>query len=164
MNEEGTTPQAAFLDTKEYRRFAEFCEACRTSRYIGLCYGPPGLGKSFSAWNYARWNLVQEHFPGRFYDTSRLAYIEGTIVSTVVANAARISPQLRECRSILYTPSITNTPKRVGQEIHAVRLALSHLVEATKPPSESEPLLYHAPTDPTELLIVDETDRLKTMS
>ena len=41
MNEEGTTPQAAFLDTKEYRRFAAFCEACRTSRYIGLCYGPP---------------------------------------------------------------------------------------------------------------------------
>lgn len=132
--------------------------------YIGLCHGLPGVGKSFSAWHYAQWNLIEEHFPGRFYDTPRLAYIEGTIARTVVDNAARISPRLRECRSVLYTPSVTNTPKRVGQEIRAVRLALSHLIEATKPSSESEPLLYRTPTDPTELLIVDETDRLKTLS
>ena len=164
MNNEETMAQAAFLETKEYRRFAEFCDACRTSRYIGLCHGRPGVGKSFSAWHYARWNLIEEHFPGRFYDTPRLAYIEGTIASTVVANAGRISPQLRECRSALYTPSVTNTPKRVGQEIHAVRLALSHLVKATQSPSSDELFLYRAPTDPTDLLIVDETDRLKTLS
>jgi len=59
---------------------------------------------------------------------------------------------------------MTNTPKRVGQEVHALRLALSHLVDATRPKPEHEHPLYRMVTDPTELLIVDETDRLKTAS
>lgn len=162
MNEEGTVPQVTFLDTKEYRRFAEFCDACRTARSIGLCYGPPGVGKSFSAKHYAQWHLVEAHFPARFYDTSRIASIEGTIARTVASLTSQVSPELRNCRSVLYTPSVMNTPKRVEQEVRALRLALSHLVDATKP--EYEPLRYHPVPDPTELLMVDETDRLKTAS
>jgi DNA transposition AAA+ family ATPase len=164
MNKEGTAAPAPFLETKEYRRFAEFCDACRTAHYIGLCYGPPGVGKSFSAKHYAQWHLIEDYFPERFYDTSRLSYIEGTIASTAASLASQVSPELRTCRSVLYTPSMMNTPKRVEQEVRALRLALSHLVEATKPKPEYEPLLYHPIPDPTDLLIVDEADRLKTAS
>jgi DNA transposition AAA+ family ATPase len=171
MNNDG---QGTFLETREYRRFAEFCDTCRRHRYIGLCHGVPGVGKTLSAWHYAQWQHVQPYFPERFYDRRHLTYIERVIADTVAAIGAPLPPALRACRCVLYTPSVTNTPKRVEQEIRALRLALSYLVDASLNPPTPEPVSATAAeawpalmplrdvADVTELLIVDEADRLKT--
>lgn len=156
--------QVTFLETLEYRRFAEFCDACRQYRYIGLCYGLPGVGKTLSAWHYAQWDLIKTYFPERFYDAYRPQYIEKIITETIATNLVPLLPEIRSCRSVLYTPAVTNTPKRIEQEIQALRLALSYLVDAIHPePKRGQEHVFHrALIDPTDLIIVDETDRLKT--
>ncbi|MBA6033567.1 hypothetical protein H2625_13935, partial [Staphylococcus aureus] len=43
------TKNQNFIETKEYKRFAEFCDACIKYQYIGICYGQPGVGKTLSS-------------------------------------------------------------------------------------------------------------------
>ena len=70
----------------------EFCEARRRYRYIGLCHGPPGVGKTLSAREYARWDLL-EPLLSRF----------------VLGDEPPVG--VDDCNTVLYTPEVANTPR-----------------------------------------------------
>jgi DNA transposition AAA+ family ATPase len=174
-----------FLVTSEYRRFAEFCDACRHYRYIGLCYGPPGVGKTLSARHYADWDRF-EVLPSVWQaDDKALAAFAGA-------------------DAVLYTPEIVNSPSTVAtgvrnlcttlasiqQEPHrrteqaAVRARAREEEQRSRelllegdwfapPPDEEKPAprIFATPVvprrlslAPARLILVDEADRLKVAS
>ncbi len=135
-----STSTLNFLITKEYRRFEEFCNACRRYRYIGICYGPPGVGKTLSARYYARWDLFEGRDP---FDGQAL-----------------VPRELAECRTLFYTPSVTNSPRQIRDDIEAGWLLLKALVCK----AECDPAEFPDYRDCCELIIVDEADRLKIAS
>ena len=134
----------AFVETKEYRRFAEFCDACRQYRYIGLCFGPPGVGKTLSARHYARWEELEPVLTTQRYAIEPPAHSE-----------------FAACRTVVYTPSMTTTPKRLESELHQLRFSLHFTVEAARHAGEDDPAFVSFDDRWTELVIVDEADRLK---
>jgi len=103
---------ADFVVTHEHQRFAEFCDACRRYRYIGVCYGAPGVGKSLSAQHYANWFPLQ-------------AYVSSTMTSA--ADLATVAGST----TVFYTPDVVNAPRRIAQDIAIQRHQLRMLaVEA----------------------------------
>lgn len=91
-----------FVFTSQYERFREFCLACEKNRYIGLCYGPPGVGKSLSARFFTSWDDVERFNP---------AMIEPALLIDLRDRFSKPSP-------ILYTPSVSNSPRQVNDGIN----------------------------------------------
>lgn len=184
---EGAPARVAFVETVEHRRFVEFCDACRHYRYIGLCYGSPGVGKTLSARRYADWDALVSVGVHQMTDAQVRA--------------------LGVPASLFYTPGVVNTPRSVGEDLgHGRRLlhqiaresvhrtyreaisalyedyqrqcdtwfyrvrreGSSQLVPPEKPNdttlirecSEAEAAI----PEPTRLILIDEADRLKMAS
>src|SRR4029450_1547676 len=102
---------ADFMVTKEHRRFAEFADAVRRDRYIGLCYGPPGVGKTLSARQYAGWDIV-----GPFLQAFRPLDVP-------------VPQQAMPNRTIIYTPKVHTTAHIVDKEITFLHERLSWGIE-----------------------------------
>jgi DNA transposition AAA+ family ATPase len=146
-DEQPSTCPPEFLITKEYRRFAEFCDACRRDRYIGVCHGSAGVGKTLSARYYAHWDQLQP-----------LLGLE-PLLRDHVSNLERPA-ELASWRTIVYTPAVLVSPKRVEREIGRLCSLLNWRIEAALHPDEELP----PPTQAyTELILIDEADRLKVL-
>ena len=112
-----------FVVTTEHRRFAEFCDACRQYRYIGLCYGAPGVGKTLSARLYANAVLLET-----WLSSHSMLIPEGATVP--------------DHTTVFYTPEVVNTPRHIEQSIQTKRHQLRLLaVEAWL---ENQRCLYQA--------------------
>jgi DNA transposition AAA+ family ATPase len=135
---------AAFQITKQHRRFVEFADAVRRHRYIGACYGAPGLGKTLSARTYAAaddWDRWELH---RYSRDSML-------------------PQsLLNSRTAIFTPYVTITARQLRNEvIHRVAVLSGDIERSFNPlwdPFDDIRLESDSRTE----LIIDEADRLKT--
>src|SRR5438093_1111954 len=102
-------PGAAFVETREYRRFREFCDARRRYRYTGLCYGPPGVGKTLSARHYADWGRVASADP-------------------YAGRAAFRSDEVPGHGCVVYTAAVVNSPRRIEDEIARLRRKVRDLI------------------------------------
>jgi hypothetical protein len=181
-NATGTSSDESFVETLEYKRFVEFCDACRQYRYIGLCFGPPGVGKTLSAIRYSRKEIIDKVDPW----TAELS----------------IEPLLD---TVIYTPSVINSPSRIDHDIRRQREMLAGFArrplrreaqaalsvlrardESHRKANLDKPLQKRievsslkptylevfadfaarekAMADPTTLLLIDEADRLRMTS
>jgi DNA transposition AAA+ family ATPase len=134
-----------FIITKEHRRFIEFCDACRRYRYVGLCYGPPGVGKTASARKYAHQDLFDH------------------LVTSYRMLDLPVFPEALESTTLLYTPSVTHSPSRLEKDIAVGRRQLNDLHYWMRDAMDRK-VVHDLPTgtpEATELIIVDEADRLK---
>ena len=136
---------STFIVTKEHRRFVEFCDACRRYRYIGLCYGAPGAGKTVSARTYAHQDQI-EHL----LTNCRLLDLPSV-------------PDVLQCTTMFYTPAVANSPGRLEKDISEGRKQLSDLHYWMQGTLEKK-VVHVLPlktSEVTELIIVDEADHLK---
>ena len=183
-----TDATTAFVETREYRRFREFCDACRRYRYIGLCHGSPGVGKTLSARHYANWDLVARYEGDKPGTGVTLEDVRGSCIvfytaPVVVTSPGRIPNEIGSLCSRLRDLVLDDIRREERPRLRAVQQEVNELYEHhrltgencyTVPPEEvsrrkDEYLRAHrvlsererTQADPTELIVIDEADRLK---
>ena len=135
---------AHFQVTKQHRRFVEFADAVRRHRYIGACFGAPGLGKTLSARTYGAADDWDRWINDR--------YTRRTALPLPVAAS----------RTAVLTPYVGVTPRQLFHDLHYRADILDTDVRWLAQP-DYDPELDWDPQEPshTQLLIIDEADRLK---
>lgn len=134
-----------FQATREHRRFTEFADAVRAHHYIGLCWGPPGVGKTLSARHYAGtddWEQWQSIF------TDDLGPIPDRVLTA---------------RTAFFTPTVSATVREIDRGLPRACQQISYALDYAEHGIVA-PYIHSQSRSSgrTELLIIDEADRLKT--
>jgi hypothetical protein len=135
----------AFIAMKKHRRFTEFADSARKHRYIGLCYGPAGVGKTPSARRYARWDIAKPLLVT--WGTRKPS--DATVYAALAQNPA-----------VFYTPTVCSPFGELHSDI--ARLTTRVDVCIGEHVHRKETIRTGITVDLAELLIVDEAERLST--
>ncbi|MGG0418708.1 AAA family ATPase [Priestia aryabhattai] len=133
-----------FIETKEYKRFAEFCDACIKYQYIGICYGLPGVGKTLSARQYAQWDYVEMQID---YEKSECM-------------GAYADEKILDCHTLFYTAPPVSAAK-LTSTIHIMGVRFHTVKDAYRVRIGEKELNTSSALEGIRLIIVDEIDRLK---
>ena len=137
--------EGAFIVTKEHRRFVEFARAVRQHRYVGLCFGAAGVGKTLSARRYAEWDVAEPLLVGW---------------GPREPSDAKVYAALARSRTVFYTPAVL-CPFRelrgdLAKLVNRVGICIDSHVH------RDEAVRTGLKPNPAELLVVDEAERLST--
>ncbi len=133
-----------FITTKEHRRFVEFADTVKRDRTIGICYGSAGIGKTISAWRYARWEKAEP--------------LLSTWGPRDTEAEQSINAALASARTVVYTPYAGTAVRRIHDDVKQLTIRANICIhDHIKPPTSG----YSASRrDFVELLIIDESERL----
>lgn len=140
------TKKQKFIETKEYKRFAEFCDACIKYQYIGICYGQPGVGKTLSSRYYTNWDIIENQVNHRGWKdlanktTDDILSVDKIFYTAPAEKQTRLSSDLHSINGSI----------DLGQKLHVLN----------KYEHEHSENFSDAFQD-IELIIIDEIDRLK---
>ena len=131
---------APFLPPLQHRRFVEFADAVRRHRYIGACYGSPGIGKTLSARTYAAAD-----------DFDRWAVERFTRQATLPAS-------LLASRTAMITPTVAITHRGLDELLYYRCSMLDDDIEQSFYPDYDPEMSFPDCPERTQLLIIDEAD------
>ncbi|MGH2506833.1 MAG: AAA family ATPase [Ktedonobacteraceae bacterium] len=128
-----------FVQTRQYLRFAEFVDSCRSTRSIGVCTGRPGIGKEASAQAYARWHTLKP----------------------LLENPLRSPPtRVQNCHTAYWDAEISCTLKRLRTGLSGLRSKFDSLARESlywyEPERFKEPPRAHF----LELFLINNAHRL----
>lgn len=138
----------SFIVTKEHRRFVEFADAVRKHRYIGVCYGRAGVGKTLSAQRYARWHQAIDLL---------------TTWGVRDPSDLKVYAALDRSRAVFYTPTVGSNLRDMKRELQLLMervdicIAQHHRTGGggvERGPKYGKKYI--------QLLIIDEAERLPT--
>jgi DNA transposition AAA+ family ATPase len=136
-----------FIETTQYYQFVELCASCQQYRYMGLCYGDAGVGKTFSARYYTQWDQTERWLAG----------------------ALEHQVRTEQLRMAFYTPDVLMSAKRFEQELLHLHVQMKMLEHLSPPASQPQAFCQYPRrgyvVTPLEwdLLVIDEADRLKSV-